>query len=103
AMRTTLEKNKTGSRLNTIVASDARVEIERNIAVQDGAITASSRDLEVLQAQREAFIQKWKADGAGDLVTQRRLLDSAREDMAKATHRSDLIHLRASEDAVVLQ
>ena len=102
-MRSTLEKNKTGSRLNTIIASDARVEIERNIAAQTGVLAASSRDLDVLLAQRDAFIQKRKADAAAELVTQRRLLDAAHEDMAKASRRSDLIHLRAPEDAVVLQ
>ena len=45
-MRQTLEKNQTGSRLNSLIASDTRVEVERNLGMSDSAIRTTMHDLE---------------------------------------------------------
>jgi HlyD family type I secretion membrane fusion protein len=102
-MRTMLERQRNGTRLSTIAATDARVEIERNIAVQQGIRDGAEHDLEQMRSQRTAYVQKWLAETAEDLVTKQRLLDQAREELAKADKRRELIEMRAVEDAVVLQ
>jgi HlyD family type I secretion membrane fusion protein len=102
-MRTTLQERQTGSRLNTIIASDQRVEIERNVAVQQLTLASAQHQLDGVRAERDGFQRKWVADVAEQLVDRRRQLDAARDDMAKAGKRRELIDLRAAQDAVVLQ
>ncbi|TBW32656.1 HlyD family type I secretion periplasmic adaptor subunit [Siculibacillus lacustris] len=102
-MRTTLQERQTGSRLNTIIASDQRVEIERNVAVQRLTLESAQHQLDGLRAERDGYQRKWVADVAEQLVDKQRQLDGARDDMAKAGKRRELIDLRAVQDAVVLQ
>jgi HlyD family type I secretion membrane fusion protein len=102
-MRTTLQERQTGSRLNTIVASDQRVEIERNVAVQQLTLTSTQHQLDGVRAERDGFQRKWVADVAEQLVDRQRQLDAARDDLAKAGKRREMIDLRAVQDAVVLQ
>lgn len=102
-MRATLQSKQVGTRMSTIEASNARVEIERAIASQEGALESARHGIEDLEAQRDGFVQKWRSDAASDLVDRQRQLDQANEDYAKAVKRRDLVDLRAVEDAVVLQ
>jgi HlyD family type I secretion membrane fusion protein len=102
AMRKTLEAKATGSRLNTIAASDLKVEMERNAAAQDGILRASQSQLEVARAELAAYQQKWISDLAQGVVDKQRALDEAREQYSKAARRRDLVEMRAVEDAVVL-
>jgi HlyD family type I secretion membrane fusion protein len=103
AMRTTLQERQSGSRLNTIIASDQRVDIERNVEVQRMIAESSQHQLDALRADRETARRKWAADVAEQLVEKQRLLAAAREEMTKAGKRRELIDLRAVQDAVVLQ
>lgn len=102
-MRTTLQERQSGSRLNTIIASDQRVEIERNVEVQKMIAESARHQLEALRAEQESARRKWIADVAEQLVERRRLLAAAHEEMSKAGKRRDLVDMRAVEDAVVLQ
>lgn len=102
-MRTTLEAKQAGSRLQTIVASDARVDIERNVAVQEANLATAKHELAFLRSERETFEKKWSAAIVEQMVDKQRQLDTAREEMAKAGRRKELVELRAAEDAVVLQ
>lgn len=102
-MRTTLQERQTGSRLNTIVASDQRVEIERNVAVQQLTLASAQHQLDGVRADRDGFQRKWVADIAEQLVDRQRQLDAARDELAKAGRRREMIDLRAVQDAVVLQ
>ncbi|GAA4246903.1 HlyD family type I secretion periplasmic adaptor subunit [Azospirillum formosense] len=102
-MRRTLEKNQTGSRLNSLIASDTRVETERNLGLSENTIRTSRHDLEALRAEREVFIQQWRSTVLTDLSTRQVELERAREELAKAQKRRDLVELRAIEDAVVLE
>ncbi|WP_448207524.1 HlyD family type I secretion periplasmic adaptor subunit [Azospirillum sp. sgz302134] len=102
-MRRTLEKNQTGSRLNSLVASDTRVETERNLSNSENTIRTSTHDLEALRAEREVYIQQWRSTLLTDLSTRQVDLERAREELAKAQKRRDLVELRAIEDAVVLE
>ncbi|MDK9696864.1 MAG: HlyD family type I secretion periplasmic adaptor subunit [Siculibacillus sp.] len=102
-MRTTLQERQSGSRLNTILASDQRVEIERNVEVQRLTALQSAHQIESLRAERETARRRWAADVAEQLVERRRLLAAAREEATKAGKRRELIDLRAVRDAIVLQ
>jgi len=102
-MRRTLEKNQTGSRLNSLIASDTRVETERNLGLSENTIRTSSHDLEALRAEREVYIQQWRSTVLTDLSTRQVDLERVREELTKAQKRRDLVELRAVEDAVVLE
>ncbi len=102
-MRRTLERNQTGSRLNSLIASDTRVETERNLSLSENTIRTSSHDLEALRAEREVYIQQWRSTLLTDLSSRQVDLERVREELAKAQKRRDLVELRAIEDAVVLE
>lgn len=102
-MRRTLEKNQTGSRLNSLVASDTRVETERNLSNSENTVRTSVHNLEALRAEREVFIQQWRSTLLDDLSNRQVELERVREDLSKAQRRRDLVELRAIEDAVVLE
>ncbi|MBK4723116.1 HlyD family type I secretion periplasmic adaptor subunit [Azospirillum sp. YIM DDC1] len=102
-MRRTLEKNQTGSRLNSLIASDTRVETERNLSLSENTIRTSTHDMEALRAEREVYIQQWRSTLLTDLSTRQVDLERVREELAKAQKRRDLVELRAIDDAVVLE
>ena len=102
-MRQTLEKNQTGSRLNSLIASDTRVETERNLSLSENTIRTSTHDMEALRAEREVYIQQWRSTLLTDLSNRQVDLERVREELAKAQKRRDLVELRAIDDAVVLE
>lgn len=102
-MRTTLEERKVGSRLSSLVATDSRLEMGRNVSTTEGAIAASRHELAALRAERQVYVKGRQAEIARDLADRRGALDRAREEVAKAERRRDLVELRAVADAVVLQ
>lgn len=102
-MRQTLEKKKAGSRLNALVATDSRVEMERNVVTNEGTIKASRHELEALKNERVVFEKQWRARIAQDLSDRQLAFDQAREELAKATRRFSLVELTAVEDAIVQQ
>ncbi|MFC5355635.1 HlyD family type I secretion periplasmic adaptor subunit [Azospirillum himalayense] len=101
-MRHELERNQVGSKLNSLLAADSRVEVERNLSISDSTIRTASHDLEALRAERDAFIQQWRSEVMVSLVARRNELNQANEELSKAQKRRDLVALRAVEDAVVL-
>jgi len=103
SMRRTLEKNQTGSRLNSLIASDTRVETERNLGNSESTIRTAGHDLEALRAEREVYIQQWRSTLLTDLSTRQVDLERVREELSKAQRRRDLVELRAVDDAVVLE
>ncbi|PWC78124.1 HlyD family type I secretion periplasmic adaptor subunit [Azospirillum sp. TSH64] len=102
SMRRTLEENKTGSRLNSLLASDARVEASRNMAASESAIQSARHELEALQSEQEVYVQQWRSRIMQELVAKRVEHDRVSEEYAKAVKRHDLVEMRAVEDAVVL-
>ncbi len=102
-MRTKLEQKKVGSRLQSLVATDSRLEMERNVAEGEGNIVSARHELESLKAERQVYVTGRTAEIARDLADRRIALDRAREEAAKAERRRDLVELKAPGDAVVLQ
>lgn len=100
--RLELEKLQVGSQLSTLAAQDNRVEMERSLAVAQTDAAGATRDLDALRAQRDAYIQQFKADISSQLQTQTRELTAAQADLVKARLRRRLVQLRAGRDAFVL-
>jgi hemolysin D len=102
-MRRTLEKNQTGSRLNSLVATDTKVEVLRSLGNSESTIISSKHDMEAQRAERDVYIQQWRSTILTDLSARQDDLGRAREELSKAQKRRDLVELRAVEDAVVLE
>ncbi len=102
-MRSALEKKQVGSKLSKLVASDSRIEMERNVSTTSGNILATGHELEALRAERIMYERGRSAEVARALADRRGALEQIREETAKADKRRQLVELRAVEDAVVLQ
>ncbi|MFL1462862.1 HlyD family type I secretion periplasmic adaptor subunit [Roseococcus sp. DSY-14] len=100
-MRRDLERVQVGSRLNSLIATDSRLEIQRTIAALEGQLRGSARELASVAADLDAFLGNWRAQVSQDLAARRRDLSDVREGLAKARLRHTLIEMRAPVDAVV--
>lgn len=102
-MRLQLEKAETGSRLNSLVARDTRIEVERNLTRAETSIVSSQHELDGIKAEREVFRRQWDSRVIEELVTKRNERDSLVEQLVKAQRRKDMIQLVTPVDAVVLE
>lgn len=101
-MRKELEHLQVGSKLNSLAATDSRLEVERGLSSAIEAAEGARRDLEALRAERDGFEQNWKADVSQRLSEQTQKLSDAREQLNKAQLRRHLVELRADRAATVL-
>jgi len=101
-MRKDLERLQVGSKLNTLAAMDNRAEMVRNMNDSQNALNGSERDLAALIAERDGFIQSWRADVSQQLSDAGSKLSDARESLNKAQLHRQLVELRADRDAIVL-
>jgi len=101
-MRRDLERMQVGSRLNSLAATDNRLEMERGLANALNTAETAKRDLAALMAERDAYEQTWRSDTAQRLAEQIRKLSDAREALNKAQLRRQLVELRAETDGTVL-
>jgi hemolysin D len=102
AMRLRLQRDQVGSRLSTLSAQNDLMEVERaQIAARAGAGSAQAK-LEAVTAERDGFIQNWRATTYQDLATAQHRLADASDEYRKAGLRRSLIVMRADRDAVVL-
>ena len=91
------------SKLQLMQATDERTEVGRLQADAQNQMAALRQTLASLQAQRQAFIEKWHSDTGTELVTVQNDLDATRQSLQKAQKLSDLSSLDAPADAVVLK
>lgn len=103
SMRLELEKSQTGSRLNSLIARDSRIEVERNLSIAESAILQNRHELEAVQAERDVFSREWDRKVIEELVTKRNERDGLTEQLVKARRRQDMIRLETPVDAVVLE
>ena len=100
-MRKELEAQEFGSHLNTLLATDTRLELSRSLADAQQSAQGARRDLAAMQAERDAFIQGWSADIGQKLSDATRKLSDASAQLNKANLHSDLVELRSDRDAIV--
>ncbi|MEW6453336.1 MAG: HlyD family type I secretion periplasmic adaptor subunit [Pseudomonadota bacterium] len=100
-MRKQLEAMQAGSKLNTLLAMDSRVEMERSMANAEQAVEAAKRDQAALAAERDAFVRGWRADVSQRISETIGKAKDAREQLNKANLRKELVELRSETDAIV--
>ena len=99
--RMELEKLQVGSQINRLAATDSRLEVQRGMDNAIGTAAQGSRDLAALQAERDGYDQNWRSQVIQDLTDQGRKLSDAKENLAKAARRRQLVELRADQDSIV--
>jgi hemolysin D len=100
-MRKTLEAHLTGSRLNTLIASDARAELARSLANAEDTERSAKLNQAALAAERDAFVRGWRADVSQQLSETNSKLSEAQEQLSKAALRRRLVDVRSEKDAIV--
>jgi hemolysin D len=101
-MRKSLEKLQVGSRLNSLAATDNRLEMARGLSTAIETGESAKRDLSAMIAERDGYVQNWRAQVSQTLSEEIRKLSDARESLNKAQLRHKLVELRADHDATVL-
>jgi hemolysin D len=102
AMRRKLEDMQAGSRLNSLISIDNRLEVERGLATAVKTGESAKADLASMIAERDAYVQNWQAQTSQALSDASRKLSDARESLNKALLHRQLVELRADRDATVL-
>ncbi len=100
--RRELERLQVGSQLNLLAATDSRLEIKRGYDSAANQAAQAQRDLQALQAERDAYNQSWRSQVGQDLTEQSRKLSDAMENLKKAQLRRQMVELRADQDSTVL-
>jgi hemolysin D len=103
AMRTNLEKDGYGSKLNTALAMDNRVDMARQQAENEHQVQQSQHDLDALKAQRLGYVEWWRDDLNKQLVQARNDLEQNERDLTKAQREHELVDVTTPRDAIVLK
>jgi HlyD family type I secretion membrane fusion protein len=91
------------SKLQVMSASDARTEMRRLLADAKQQLESNAQTMSALQAQRDAYIEKWHSDVGTQLVTDSNDLDATRQLLQKARKLRDLVTLDSPADAIVVK
>jgi len=100
-MRKQLESMQAGTRFNTLLAVDSRVEMERALANAEQTAEGAGRDQAALAAERDGFIRGWQAEVSQKLSDVSGKANDARELLNKANLRRQLVELRSEIDGTV--
>ena len=100
-MREKLEAEAAGSRLNTLLATDSRVEMERALASAKQTEEGAKSEQDALVSDRAAYIRGRQAEVSQKLSEESVKANDAREQLSKAQLRRQLVELRSDADGVV--
>jgi hemolysin D len=100
-MRKNLQQLQVGSRLDTLAATDDRVNVQSELASAVSSADAAKRQLASQQAERDSFQQQWKATISQQLATALVNLSQAQQALSKATLNNQLVVLTAPQDSIV--
>ncbi|MFO1097859.1 MAG: HlyD family type I secretion periplasmic adaptor subunit [Xanthobacteraceae bacterium] len=100
-MRMQLQEKEAGSKLNTLLATDIRVEMARALANAERTAEGAKLDQAARTAERDAFVRGWLAAVSQQLSVVNGKLNDAREQLNKATLRRQLVELRSEQNATV--
>ena len=92
----------TGSQLNRLESSDARIDTARNMEFDQNSVTENEHALASLQADREAAVQLFLTTASQDLATAQTNLGQAQAQLDGATRHKDLVRITADQDSYVL-
>src|SRR5471032_2065994 len=102
SMQEQLMAEQFGAKLHLLEARDRRLEVERDLVVQQNKAQELASSLAGAQAERAAFGNGWRQKMMEDLLAATRDRDGVNEQLAKADKRHQLVQLVAPADAVVL-
>ncbi|QKC85262.1 HlyD family type I secretion periplasmic adaptor subunit [Mesorhizobium sp. NZP2077] len=100
-MRKQLEKRQVGSRLNTLLAEDNRAEMSRALGNAQQTAEAAKLQQAAVAAERDGYIQNWRAEVSQSLSEASSRMSDARELLNKAKLRKQLVELKSEADAIV--
>jgi HlyD family secretion protein len=100
-MRKQLEARQVGSRLNTLLAEDNRAEMSRALGNAEQTAQAAKLQQAAVAAERDGYIQGWRADVSQSLSEASSRMSDARELLNKAKLRKQLVELKSEADAIV--
>ena len=100
-MRKQLEARQVGSRLNTLLAEDNSAEMSRSLSNAEQTAEAAKRQQAAVAADRDSFIQGWRAEVSQSLSDASARMSDARELLNKAKLRKQLVELKSESDAIV--
>lgn len=100
-MRKELAAKQYETTLNTLLATDTRLQMQAGLMNAQNAAATAERDLGAMKAEREAYLQNWDAQVSEALVDKTQALRDTRESLSKASLRQKLVELRADRDAIV--
>ena len=101
-MRIKLQALNVGSKLNTLLATDARLTMAGSLAAAESDAQQAGRKMDAEQSERTTFIEHWNSQSSQDLAETRGKLTQAQQDYAKAALHNELVVLTAPRDAIVL-
>jgi HlyD family secretion protein len=101
-MRKELEHLEVGSKLNSLAATDSRMDLGGRLTQAMNTAEAARREIAALQAERDSYDQNRKAEISQNLADRSGKLSDAKQALSKAELRQRLMELRADRDAVVL-
>ena len=100
--RAELERLGWGSQLNRLAATDQRMSMQAGLQEAQQTARSAASDLQAMRAEAAGEDQTWKAQISQDLTDASRKLDDMQGTFTKNSLRSQLVELRASQDATVL-
>jgi HlyD family secretion protein len=101
SMRKQLEAMDSGSKLNTLQATDTRAEMARALANAGQTAAGAKLDQQALASERDAYVRGWKAAASQQLSEISGKASDAHEQLNKAKLRRQLVELRSDVDAIV--
>ena len=100
-MRKSLQKMQVGSKLDTLAATDERVNIQAELSNALSSAAADARLLAAQRAKRAGYAEQWKAAISQQLATAIDNLAQAQQQLTKARLADQLVALTAPQDAIV--
>ena len=85
AMRKSLQQLQVGSKLDTLAATDDRVNMQAELASAISSVDADQRQLASQQAERDGFDQQWRANISQQLLTAINALAQAKQQLVEGT------------------
>ncbi len=100
-MRKDLQHLQVGSKLETLAATDDRVNVQAQLSSAESSAAAAARDLAAQEAERDSFEQQTKATISQQLSEAENNLAQAQQALAKAQLNDQLVVLRAPRNSIV--
>ena len=101
-IRSKLEADAVGSRLDTLAAVTARLEAERSVLFNIDQAESAKQNVAALQGQLDNYNQQWFADVSQTITDDSVELATYQDQLEHAALNYKLVDLRAQEDSIVL-